>query len=236
MSGSALRRALEREIERIEPRPRDGDVHVPTGIRELDALLPLGGLPRGRSIEWAGPASCGKTSILRAVLARLRASGEPTALIDTSRTLYAPDWEELVRGGGRFWVVRPPDAGEAAWCADLLLRSGAFGAVALEATPGRRGDAGILRRGIAVRLQRLAEEAGTLLLVVGELPLAGLRLRFRPGKVEPLGDGGFGPFLPRLHPVWVRIGGGEAEVPLLCPSSGFRSREGTPVRDRKGPR
>lgn len=250
--GSAMRSVVLRDLERalargtgagaLRPQRR---ITVSTGVPELDALLPGGGLPRGQPIEWFGPRSCGKTALLRATFERLRGEGEPVAIIDTTRSLYAPDWTNL-KGDAPFWVVRPPGRGEALWCADLLLRSGAFGAVALEtwadspASSGRvsefadRGDP--VPHGVAVRLQHLAEEAGAVLIVVGELPLAALRLRFRPAHLEPVLGVAFGPFLPPVRPVWVEVGKvGGGEIPILCPPLPER---GCPrfIRDRKGPR
>ncbi len=228
---------LERAIDALVVQPR---VHVrtlPTGFEHLDALLPQGGLPCGRATEWVGPPSCGKTALLRSVLGRLAAMGEPVAYVDGGWTLFAPDWVELAEKG--FWVVRPGDTGEAAWSADLLLRSGAFGAVVLD--PGGPGadstvnGAPELRRSVAVRLQRLAEEAESVFVVLGEMPVAALRLRFRPGRIEPIGDPLFGHFLPPVRPLWVSVDKrGMAEVPVLCPLPTPR-REVRPSRDRKGP-
>ena len=178
MRGSPAIRELERMIEHVGPRLRTVGPVVPTGVPPLDALLPDGGLPRGRTVEWNGPRSCGKTSLLKATFGSLRARGESVAVIDACRTLYAPDWVALVEGIGRFWVIRPSSPGDAAWCADLILRSGAFGAVALEA--------GELRHTVAVRLQRLAEESASVFVAVAEVPVAALRLRFRAGRIEPI--------------------------------------------------
>ena len=238
MARSAVILGLEQAIERIEARPRVRGPVAPTGMPDLDALLPGGGLPRGSLIEWLGPSSSGKTAVLRTGLARLRLHGESVAWIDTRHTLYAPDWADLVSGAGEFWVVRPRSTGEAAWCADLLLRSGAFGAVAFHVSDRSGGRSAVsdqgIRHGAAVRLQRLAEEAGALFVVLGEAPVAALRLGFRPGRVEPVRGVPFGPFLPRTRPVWVRIGKrGGVEVPVLCPLSAPRRTADT--RDRKGP-
>ena len=238
MARSAVILGLEQAIERIEARPRIRGPVASTGMPDLDALLPGGGLPRGSVVEWLGPSSSGKTAVLRTSFARLRTRGESVAWIDTRHTLYAPDWTDLVPGAGEFWVVRPRTVGEAAWCADLLLRSGAFGAVAFhvaDRSGGRRATSeGGIRHGAAVRLQRLAEEAGALFVVLGEAPVAALRLGFRPGRVEPVRGVPFGPFLPRARPVWVRIGKrGGVEVPVLCPLSAPRRTADT--RDRKGP-
>ncbi|MDH3298112.1 MAG: hypothetical protein OEM23_05825 [Gemmatimonadota bacterium] len=224
---------LERDIERIGVRPSSSDASlvVPTGLQILDDLLPNGGLPRGRIVEWSGPASCGKTAVLRASLERLRENGESVALIDGSGALYAPDWARLVPGEGEFWVVRPDSASEATWCADMLLRSGAFGAVALRIAEPATTPLG---RGTSVRLQRLAEEAAAVFVTVGQVAVAALRLGFRPGHIEPLRNTGFGPFLPSVRPVWVSVGKrGTTEVPVLCP---VPPRRCLPVtRDRKGP-
>lgn len=255
MADPAVIQELERTIDRLEERrpPAPGEAAPPTGVAPLDDLLPRGGLPRGEAVEWVGPRSCGKTALLRDVLVRLRDRGESVALVDARRTLYAPDWGPLVREGDGFWVVRPSDPAEAAWCADLLLRSGAFGGVALvpggEAAPAE-DDAGsdaragrpdgnggpALGKSAVVRLQRLAEEAGALFVTAGRLPVAALRLRFRPGRVEPVGGRLFGPFLPSFRPLWVRVArGGSREVPVLCPDPPCRSSP-EPGRDRKGRR
>jgi recombination protein RecA len=88
--------------------------------------------------------------------------GAWVALVDASRTLAASDW---ARVGGReaegLWVIRPTDPARAAWCGDLLLRSGAFGLVVLDSAP-------TLARKVAVRLTRLAREAGAALVVTGD--------------------------------------------------------------------
>ncbi len=239
MATSALE-VLEHEIERVGarfPGGRSASASVPTGLPGLDDLLPHGGLPRGRIVEWTGPPSSGKTAVLRTSLERLRRSGESVALIDGTRGLYAPDWLRLVPGEGEFWIVRPDSAPEAAWCADLLLRSGAFGAVALRVDESMKaGGAGtpeMLGRAASVRLQRLAEESASVFVAVGRVAVAALRLGFRPGRVEPLA-GPFGPLLPVVRPVWIRVGKrGDAEVPVLCPVPEPRTEAVT--RDRKGP-
>ncbi|MDP2496605.1 MAG: hypothetical protein Q8W44_01305 [Candidatus Palauibacterales bacterium] len=260
MADSAVIEKLERRIDRLQESrspsrvPESGGEVAPTGVDALDELLPRGGLPRGEAVEWVGPRSCGKTALLRSVLARLRARGESVALVDARRTLYAPDWAPLAGEDSGFWVVRPSDPQEASWCADLLLRSGAFGGVALvpggeapaspedggagrEAGGRRESGAPALGRSAVIRLQRLAEESGSLFVAAGRLPVAALRLRFRPGRVEPVGKRLFGPFLPGFRPLWVRLpgSGGRREVPVLCPELPRRSVPAS-GRDRKGRR
>lgn len=234
MSRAAALREIERRIEDVEGRPRIDVETVPTGLGSLDALLPGGGVPRGRATEWSGPRSCGKMALLRRTVHEFNALEEPVALVDAVRTLYAPDWVGLSEHGPPFWVVRPPP-GEAAWCVDLLLRSGAFGAVVLDA--GDASSAWEVRRSVGVRLQRLAEEAGSVLIVVAELPVAGLRLRFRPGRMRPDHDSPFGPFIPPVRRVQVQVGKGKwVEIPAAYPVPTSRDPvTGGLARDRKGP-
>lgn len=235
MSRAVALQELERRVERVEGRPAAGVETVPTGLVPLDALLPQGGLPRGRATEWSGPRSCGKLALLRRALSGFHALGEPVALIDALRLAHAPDWVELSECGPAFWFIRPPP-GEAAWCADMVLRSGAFGAIVLDVADGPLSGAGV-RRGVGVRLQRLAEEAGSILIMLAELPVAGLRLHFRPGRVRPDAGFPFGPFLPSSRPVRVRVGRGRwVELPVACSPPALRSSETMDLgRDRKGP-
>jgi len=233
MSGPALRE-LERELETLSPRRTPSTPALSTGLPFLDRLLPSGGLPRGQATEWRGRRSCGKTALLRAVFEELATAGEPVAVVDVRRTLYAPDWERPAGHGGRFWVVRCPCPGEAPWCTDLLLRSRAFGAVAV--VTGEEGEDVFTGR-TATRLQRLAEDAGSALVVMDEVPVAGLRLRFRPGRLETPGDGPFSPRLPPVRPLWVRVAGrSREEVPVLCPAFRPAPARGGEPRDRKGRR
>lgn len=232
MAGSTTLRALRDKLDSLEGHVlpdraagREGPEVLSTGIDRLDRFLPGGGIPRGRTTEWRGPRSCGKAALLRAALERRCAAGDSVAWVDVGRTLHAPDWVPLARSPGRFWVVRPSRSEEGGWCADLLLRSGAFDVVVLE------GGA----PGSALRLQRLARDAGAALVVMDRLPVAALRLRFHPGRIEPV-DGRFGPVLPPLRPLWVRVRGREEmELPVLCPAPGDRTGV-VPARDRKGRR
>src|SRR5215471_11341337 len=95
-----------------------------TGVAEIDQSLPRG-LARQHITEWGGPASSGKTTILRAVIANWCASWFNVAYVDTGNKLIAYDWAFVEQGKcntvpdsmdvraasspGRFWVIRPSD-------------------------------------------------------------------------------------------------------------------------------
>ena len=148
------------ELVRLLPPPPPATPAIPTGIAALDTALPGGGLPRGRLTELAGPAGSGKTTIARAIVEATVAERGWVAYVDAQRTLDPRDWAHLGDAEG-VWMIRPHDATRAAWCADVLLRSGAFALVVLDGAPA-------LTRSNAVRLTRLARDANCVLLALGD--------------------------------------------------------------------
>ena len=134
---------------------------VPTGIAELDAVLPARGLPRGRLTEIVGARGSwggGKATVARRIVGTALGRGEWVAYIDATRTLAARDWAHLGLHEG-LWMVRPHDPARAAWCADVILRSGAFSLLVIDGAPP-------LARPLAVRLTHLARESDAALLVI----------------------------------------------------------------------
>ena len=190
----ALRHALDTVVER--ERPRD-DPSLPTGLTELDAMLG-GGLPRGRLSELQAPRGQGRTTLMRALVAHTLATGRWVAIIDAQRTLAPADWARLASpsasGPGaigttpapsrqgqrpdsetsRLAVIRPADPAKAPWCADVLLRSGAYALVVLDGVPA-------LPRNVVLRLTRLAHDRQVVFLLAGDaehsIPTVGASVR-----------------------------------------------------------
>jgi recombination protein RecA len=156
------------ELVRLLPPPAPVAPAIPIGIAALDAVLQGGGLPRGRLTELAGPAGSGKTTLARAIVEAAVADQGWVAYVDAERTLDARDWVHLGDAEG-VWMIRPCDATRAAWCADVLLRSGAFALVVLDGAPS-------LTKSNAVRLTRLARDSNCALLVLGDRPGAASQL------------------------------------------------------------
>jgi hypothetical protein len=177
MSSASLH-ALRRQLDEVVERDRPAQPALPTGVAALDAVLPGGGLPRGRLTELLGRPGSGRTTLLRQVVEHLVLAGTWVAYVDATRTLSPRDWAAL---GHReeLWVVRPRDAQRGAWCTDVLLRSGAFGLVVLDGAPP-------LSRAVAIRLTRLAQDGGAALVVLGAAEqgatMLGGALRMRVGQ------------------------------------------------------
>jgi recombination protein RecA len=229
---------------------------VPTGIPALDGALTDGGLPCGRLTEVLGTLGSGKTTLVRQLVAGALAAGRWVAYVDGTRTLAPRDWAGL-GDTGRLWVVRPRDADRSAWCADVLLRSGAFGMVVLDGGPP-------LSRPVAIRLTRLARDRDAALVVVGEGPAGTMvgsavrllveragpgaggrprRWRETPG-VRSSGAGGTGPPARGLRIV-VEKGGRHHSVEVgcaidmarrLCAYPEVPDRRGVATRNRRGER
>ena len=203
---------------------------LPTGIAALDAVLPGGGLPRGRLSEILAPAGVGKTTLARSLAAATLTAGHAVAWVDATRTLDPRDWISASIEADALWVVRPAEAARAPWCADLLLRTGAFALVVLDGAP-------VLPRTVGVRLAQLARDADAVLLLLGEGTRASeiggalrLVLRRRDGR-----DGRSGPLVtatiekggPHQHvPLQLEVGRGNGIARRLCSHPEIPDRRG----------
>ncbi len=245
-----LELAFPEQLRRLVPAVRRG---LAFGIPALDAALPLG-VPRGQITALDAPLGSGGTALLLALAEATLRADEGVALVDAERSL-APQAAAHLAALGLFWVVRPKAGENAWWCADVLLRTGAFGLVIVDRVPAPA-------RRVAVRLQRLAHDKDTALIVrVAQTATAVAQTARRqaasglqmPGygavvvlAVEPTADGsGFVPALPGWGGAWpaartVRVttlkGGAPraAEVAVGVPLPD-RLRPPWSVRDRRAP-
>ncbi|HSJ25940.1 MAG TPA: hypothetical protein VK929_14785 [Longimicrobiales bacterium] len=149
-----MREALERRFPDALPLGHGRTVVASgTGIGALDALLPGGGLPRGRLTLWQ-PGG-GATAVLRSACEAAVARGERAAWIDGAHLQ-----------GGDFWragplLVRPGTPLHALEAAETLLDSGGLSVLIVQ---------GCAREAIreAVRLTRAARTGGCALVLVAE--------------------------------------------------------------------
>jgi recA bacterial DNA recombination protein len=231
--------ALPQQLERLLPARSRG---LAFGIPALDRLLPLG-VPRGQITALDAPLGSGGTALLLALAETTLQSGEGVALVDAERSL-APQAAAHLAVLGQFWVIRPRGALGAWWCADVLLRTGAFALVVVD-------QASAPARHVAVRLQRLARDKDAALVIRRADGRTGGRAEelhadtIRPSvrlSVCPSTDG-FVPAIPGPGAAWpgprtVRVttlkGGApraaEVELELALP---HRLRPHWAVRDRR---
>jgi hypothetical protein len=158
----ALRQELARVVDGDDAAAagRASRPALSTGVVALDRVLADGGLPRGRLTEIVGAMGSGRTTLLRRMVETAAEHGGWVAYVDATRTLAPREWAHLGARPG-VWIVRPRDPGRGAWCADVLLRSGAFGLVVLDGAP-------TLPRAVAGRRGRLARASDSAFVVAGE--------------------------------------------------------------------
>ena len=156
---------------------RDGRAavpHIPTGFPDLDRVLGIGGLPKGKVCEVAGPATSGKTTLALKFLAQAQ-SGSQVAYIDQA-LYFDPDYAH--RCGldlSRMVVGQPADAEEALAMTEALARSGQLAALVFDALDFFWTDPAVASR-LAATLSRLPAplaRSGTILLVLHEAPDSG---------------------------------------------------------------
>lgn len=155
MSLAALRQELAQVVDPAGARPAG----VATGLAELDQALG-GSLPRGQVTEITGQPGSGRTTLLRQLVEGAIRQELLVAYVDADRTLNPRDWAHLARRADDdgLWVIRPPDPARAAWCSELLVRSGAFPVVVLDGGP-------VLPHAITVRLASIAREHDAALIL-----------------------------------------------------------------------
>ncbi|MGB9743023.1 MAG: recombinase RecA [candidate division WOR-3 bacterium] len=97
---------------------------IPTGSIGLDAILGIGGVPKGRIVEIFGPESSGKTTLALEIIAQCQRLGGTAAFIDAEHALD-PKYAEKLGVNLRELLVSQPDSGEQALeIAETLTRSG----------------------------------------------------------------------------------------------------------------
>ncbi|MGH7461778.1 MAG: hypothetical protein ACREMA_12230 [Longimicrobiales bacterium] len=175
-----LRTALEQRFPNAQPLVFRTSGAVPTGLSALDALLPGGGLPRGRLTLWL-PGG-GATAMVRAATTEVIQRGERSAWIDAQHQMSGDGW---VRGP---LLMRPQGEVKALACAEELLRSGGFALVVLS---------GVVREleREAVRLSRAVRDGGGAFVALApQATIAHLHVtsRIRPDdyqwKLDPFGE------------------------------------------------
>ena len=105
---------------------------ISTGAINLDAVIGIGGVPRGRISEIYGPESSGKTTLCLHIIANAQQGGGVAAFIDAEHALdiqYARklgiDVDDL--------LVSQPDTGEQALeIAEVLIRSNAVDVIVVD--------------------------------------------------------------------------------------------------------
>lgn len=105
---------------------------VKTGCDELDAVLGVGGLPRGRIVEVLGGEASGKTTLCLQVVANAQKQGLKCGYIDTEHALDIGRARDLGVTFEQMALSQPDSAEQALDLLDMMVRSGVFGVIVLD--------------------------------------------------------------------------------------------------------
>ena len=135
---------------------------ISTGALSLDLALGIGGLPRGRIVEFFGPESSGKSTLAMHVVAEAQRNGGICAYIDAEHAMD-PIYARAIGVNVDDLLISQPDTGEQALeIADMLIRSGALDVIVIDSvaalTPRAEieGEMGDTHVGLQARLMSQA--------------------------------------------------------------------------------
>jgi recombination protein RecA len=105
---------------------------VTTGFAEVDTVLGIGGLPRGRLTELLGTPTSGMTTLALTVLACAQAQSDLVAYVDLSRTFDAEYASRVGVDLAALLLIRPPTAADALELIHALIASGGVGVLVVD--------------------------------------------------------------------------------------------------------
>ncbi len=135
---------------------------ISTGSLALNAALGIGGLPRGRIVEIAGPEGAGKTMLTLHAVREAQKKGGTAAFIDAEHALDV-SFAKRIGVDTENLIISQPDSGEQALeIVDTLVRSGAFDIIVVDSVAALvpqaelEGDMGDSHMGLHARLMSQA--------------------------------------------------------------------------------
>jgi recombination protein RecA len=135
---------------------------IPSGSLSLDAVLGVGGFPRGRVVEIFGPESGGKTTMTLHVIAQAQKMGGQAAFIDAEHALDPAYARKLGVDVDNLLVSQPDNGEQALEIAETLIRSGGLDVVVVDSVAALvpraelEGEMGEPQMGLQARLMSQA--------------------------------------------------------------------------------
>lgn len=210
---TALKAALEdllrsRRLHEEGPPLRGEDTRLrplPTGVREVDALLG-GGLPRGHVSEVHGPRSSGRTGLVLSLVAAATTRGSLAAWVDPADRLSPASAVSAGVDLARLLWLRGQSAGprgrglpEAVAAVGTVAGSGLFEVVVLDVAAFSAAELGRLPGATWIRLQRVIAESPGAVVLLADAHVAhgpgGASVALRPGSAQWSGAPGPGRLL-----------------------------------------
>jgi recombination protein RecA len=155
---------------------------LPTGVAQLDTLLGIGGLPRGRLTEFLGTPTSGMTTLALRILAQAQLRGELVAYLDLPSAFDAEYAAWCGVDLATLTLIRPRAAVDALDIVYALLANGGLGVLLIDQLmilhEAPRGGV-LLDTALRVWKRPLAASSCVLLILT--------RLPYRPAIVRSIG-------------------------------------------------
>ena len=152
--GSIMRLGDKSGVSQIES--------ISTGSLALNAALGIGGLPKGRIVEVAGPEGAGKTMLTLHAVREAQKTGGTAAFVDAEHALDV-NFARRIGVDTDNLIISQPDSGEQSLeIVDTLVRSGAFDVIVVDSVAALvpqaelEGDMGDSHMGLHARLMSQA--------------------------------------------------------------------------------
>jgi recombination protein RecA len=121
-----------RALRRLNQPTDDAVAVIPTGFADLDRVLSIGGIPRGRITEFLGSPTSGMSTMVLRLLARAQAQGDIAVYMDLSRT-FDPEYAASVGIDlAALLLLRPPTAADALELMHAMVTSGGVGVLIVD--------------------------------------------------------------------------------------------------------
>jgi recombination protein RecA len=156
---------------------------VSTGTTEIDKILGIGGIPRGRVTEIYGPESSGKTTLALQIIAQAQKLGGQAVYIDAEHALDPTYAKALGVNIDEVLISQPGSGEEALEIAETFIRSNGVAIVVVDSVAalvpkaeleGEMGDPqmGLMARLMSQALRKLVaavSRTGTVLIFLNQV-------------------------------------------------------------------
>lgn len=154
---------------------------IRTGVPQLDVAIGVGGLPRGRVVEFYGCESCGKTTLALQCIAHFQRQGLLAGIVDAEHALD-PEWATKLGVDIDSLLLSQPDCGEEALEVALYMIQSGIKIVVVDSVAalvpkaeleGDMGEAHVGRQarlmGQALRkITAITKKAGTTVIFINQ--------------------------------------------------------------------
>lgn len=105
---------------------------IPTGNKDIDKALGIGGVACGRITEIMGQEASGKTTVVLHLIANAQKMGKRCAFIDAEHSLDRDRAEKIGVDFNKLAISQPDSGEQALELLEFLIRSGQFGLVVVD--------------------------------------------------------------------------------------------------------